>query len=56
MKINIQNIEGRKYIIPAGAFHRSDWFRCDCCDRTVMVYTGGNKYPCSVCGNTMYRL
>lgn len=55
MKITVHAINDRKYIIPTGRMHRSDWFHCDHCGRTVMVYTGGDKYPCSECGHTMFR-
>ena len=42
MKIQIQNIQGREHIVPAGKFYDGDWFKCQNCGNTIRMKVLGN--------------
>lgn len=56
MKIQIQKIQGREHIVPAGKFYDGDWFKCQNCGNTIRMKVLGNYATCSECGGRMVRI
>ena len=56
MKIQIQKIQGREHIVPAGKFYDGDWFKCQNCGNTIRMKVLGKYATCSECGGRMVRI
>ena len=56
MKIQIQKIQGREHIVPAGTFYDDDWFKCQNCGNIIRMKVLGNYATCSECGGRMVRI
>lgn len=56
MKITVQNVNGKKILVPTGKMASGDFFKCEKCGRTIRMLVLGNTATCSECGGKMVRL
>lgn len=56
MKIEINNMNGKKILVPTGKMASGDFFKCQSCGYTVRMLVRGDTATCSKCGGRMVRV